>query len=138
VFTSVDRFVGRKHDGYLRDLSRRNWWRRVWTIQEAAMAPGPGYLLVTSGAEEMPLEYIALGLYRCAMTSSADEKYDFNNLIWTHALSAHYVPRLALRNPKGQLDIRDFILSSRAKEPGLWSLRYAATARAQASSTKLP
>jgi Heterokaryon incompatibility protein (HET) len=114
VSTSADRFVDRKHDGYIRDLSRRNWWRRVWTIQEAALAPGLGHLLVTSGAEEMPFECIISGLVECIGTLAAGEKYIFNEMIWTTALLAHHSPRLALIDPERRLDMQYFIVRNRA------------------------
>jgi hypothetical protein len=86
----------------------------VWTIQEAGMAPGLGYLLVTSGAEEMPFECITSGLLRCLARLSANDLYLYNSMIWMQALIAHHSPRHALIGPERRLDMRDFVVRNKA------------------------
>lgn len=114
--TPVDSHADRNHDRYFREFCRRNWWRRVWTIQEAALAPAPSWyspLLVSCGAEDIPLECLNVGLMS-ALALSVVQKYSYNSMIWMTTLLAHSLPRLSLEYPEKRLEVGILMFRNRA------------------------
>jgi hypothetical protein len=74
-------------------MMQRSWWSRVWTIQEAGLAPQAGGrnpsapVIVQCGSEEMPFELLSSGLHDFAMMhSSMFKKFPLNNIVFLDSI----------------------------------------------------
>lgn len=84
------------HERHFLDILHRGWWRRVWTIQESALAPEATWhsacpLLVNCGHLEMPLNCLAICLiqYLSLHKIRQRETYVYNGTTWTYLVTCH-------------------------------------------------
>ena len=96
---------------HFREFLKRPWWRRVWTVQEVALAAHMNWassapVLVYCGKDEIPFECVFGGLLEIfAYHSMAFEKYFLNDVIWACGLMAHSIPRSAFAQSPHNLSI---------------------------------
>ena len=90
--------IGNRHTGLIRELARRTWWQRVWTIQEATLAPNPQILLretvVRCGKQEVPLDLLTGGIMKLASFDAITDTTPINHHVWTEYLITHGLSRI--------------------------------------------
>jgi hypothetical protein len=100
---------------YFREFLKRPWWRRVWTIQEVALAAHMNWassapVLVYCGKDEIPFECVLGGLLELyGYYGMTFEEYFLNNAIWVSGLDAHSIPRRAFAQSPPNLSIESLM-----------------------------
>ncbi|RYP53977.1 hypothetical protein DL768_001127 [Monosporascus sp. mg162] len=113
--------MARGHTPYILDILRRNWWRRVWTIQETALAPisrwySPCPVLVNCGRFEMPLDTLSFALMDFSLfhDTYGGGAYPLNHTVWVHCLTSHSGKRMYISRPDGMILLDHLMFFSRA------------------------
>ncbi|KAK4443098.1 heterokaryon incompatibility protein-domain-containing protein [Podospora aff. communis PSN243] len=101
----------RGHIAHIDDLVRRNWWRRVWTIQECVLARESGWtapvpVFVNCGHYEIPMDCLShlLMQFNIFHRLFSNSPYVFNTSIWNHYMLSHSQPRLRVYDPDSEKD----------------------------------
>ncbi|KAK0613170.1 heterokaryon incompatibility protein-domain-containing protein [Immersiella caudata] len=99
----------RGHIVHIEDLVHRNWWRRVWTIQECVLARESGWtapvpVFVNCGHHEMPMDCLShlLMQFNVLHHFFGHSPYVFNTSVWNHYILSHSQPRLSVFSPDSE------------------------------------
>ncbi|RYP64886.1 hypothetical protein DL771_008563 [Monosporascus sp. 5C6A] len=111
----------RGHVPYVLDIIRRNWWRRVWTIQETALAPTSRWyslcpVLVNCGRFEMPLDTLSFALMDFSLfhDTYGGGAYPLNHSVWVYYLTSHSGKKMLISRADGVISLDRLMLGSRA------------------------
>lgn len=114
--TRLTTCTGRQYDRLFVDMICRNWWKRVWTIQEAVLAPqvGEGRIIARCGKAEIDFDNLTKGLIAFVGGHNIfATRYPLNAIVWIDNLGARLWPRTWLSGQE-KMDVRALMHQIRA------------------------